>query len=299
MKLHIVDISTCIHTGAVIKKVHELEPVRNEQNRYVSPSYPIGGPSYLFNIINSIPKGDAVIFVADREATRKKEFDPSYKSNREFKRDIFGMKQVAEEILEDCGFVVLSEEGYEADDLEYTICEKYVEEYSKIILHTDDSDMYICVRDGVECAPVRSSGKYVTKDNYEYTVKKGEIIPYNSLSFCKMIIGDSSDGIPGLPKDQQRKAYSLLNLFKDRSKFREEKFIREFVDSYLPFMRKQVDMVMPIFRPDLEIPVVIPEPNRKRINEWATVLKNYKFAKVNQVPESVLQMADSFYEKYF
>lgn len=71
-------------------------------------------------------------------------------------------------------------QGYESDDLIYAMQREYRHEYSKIVIHSADSDMLFMVDEKVSVD--RDSFGYVTIDNYESIVNKHWDVKYNTIT---------------------------------------------------------------------------------------------------------------------
>ena len=197
--LHVVDIQ-----GDIV----------NTGNGYRERNIPTGGASMLFNILGQYMGTGPIAFVADRNPTIKKDKYPDYKGSRTHPNNVSVGKDVAEYILKDCGFTIYAEDGYEADDVIFTIVRQNRMKYDHIYVHTADSDLYILVRDNVSILPTSSQAKTVTMDNYSYTCKKGKETPYNSVVFQKFLAGDPqavSGGavLPSQPDALSRQSWGL------------------------------------------------------------------------------------------
>ena len=166
--LHVVDMSPCIYAGSFNRRSFIQGDVVNTGNGYRERNIPTGGTSMLFNILGQYMGTGPIAFVADRNPTIKKELYQDYKGSRTHPNDVSIGKEVAEYILKDCGFTIYAEEGYEADDVIYTIVRQNRMRYDHIFVHTADSDLYILVRDNVSILPTSSKAKTVTMDNYTY-----------------------------------------------------------------------------------------------------------------------------------
>lgn len=205
--LHLIEISPHIYAGAVNKYASITDSVQKGPDGFYTPTIMTGGVAFLFNKVALLMNSENmdVAFVADRAATKKREIDPDYKISR-VNRDTSNedtQKEVAEYVLEKCGFTVLSEEGYEADDLLYNYSKKYSKVYKSVAVHTDDSDNFICCDDNVMIFPARNGGKFITKENYETTVKGDKIIPWNAMSFHNMLHGKPANDLKALPRQDQ------------------------------------------------------------------------------------------------
>lgn len=202
--LYIFDVSPFVHAGSVNKRSF-LNALVDVGVRCVEQRTPCGGISLIMNSIASIENTGDFVFCCDRNPTIKKEMSKGYKENRNHRREIEVEKGVAEYILKLCGATVLAYDGYEADDIIYSLVKKLHDRYKHIYIYTGDSDMYFLVDDIVSIRAHSSRGKDVNIQNYSTVIKKDKNIPYNSTTIAKIICGDTSDCIPGVPASDRQK----------------------------------------------------------------------------------------------
>ena len=157
--LHVVDMSPCIYAGSFNRHSFIQGDIVNTGNGYRERNIPTGGASMLFNILGQYMGTGPIAFVADRNPTIKKDKYPDYKGSRTHPNNVSVGKDVAEYILKDCGFTIYAEDGYEADDVIFTIVRQNRMKYDHIYVHTADSDLYILVRDNVSILPTSSQAK--------------------------------------------------------------------------------------------------------------------------------------------
>lgn len=294
MNLHLLDIGGHIWTGSVNKRAVIEGPVINDSTGYRTPIIQSGGLSFIFNKVYDYAYKDKMIFVGDRYASIKAGMRPTYKSNRNENRGIEIQKELCEIILKDCGFEVLAEEGYEADDILYTICENYKKEFDKIYVHTGDGDMYFLVDDNVDIVPVSSRDKYICKENYRNTVDKKTITPYNSSTFNKVLFGCNSDKVEPLSREWQDK---LLDAFYNDFYFPlmgNKQFMREVIKAMFPDVLGQFDLIYPLDVKDLEVDFY-KEADLNKVAAWGNIVGNRKFSRMDNIPESIYSMINSWF----
>lgn len=210
-KLAIFDVSPFIHAGHT-NKYSSLTKINGDAVRCYIDVIPTGGTSLIFNTIHSLYNTCDMVFCCDRNPTIKKDMIPNYKSDRDHNREIEVEKAVAEYILRECNGTVLAYSGYEADDIIYSVVQKYHEFYDNIYIYTSDSDLYFLVDDIVSICPSSSRAKSVTKQTYQMATSDGHI--YNTITLSKIAFGDSTDRIPAMPKDLRVKfleAFRTIN----------------------------------------------------------------------------------------
>ena len=157
-----------------------------------------------------------------REAFSEEETGGSgdYKGQRDNVNDqLMNAINMTQKMLERAGVPCYYGNGYEADDLIFAVLQAAKEEYPdrQIDIVTGDADLIPLVDDQVSVF-MRSmkntesehnaikKNKYVqiTPKNYQSVIEgmsayKNYTVPYNSLLLVKMLRGDSSDNIPGVP----------------------------------------------------------------------------------------------------
>ena len=287
--LHVVDMSPCIYAGSFNRHSFIQGVIVNTGNGYRERNIPTGGASMLFNILGQYMGTGPIAFVADRNPTIKKDKYPDYKGSRTHPNNVSVGKDVAEYILKDCGFTIYAEDGYEADDVIFTIVRQNRMKYDHIYVHTADSDLYILVRDNVSILPTSSQAKTVTMDNYSYTCKKGKETPYNSVVFQKFLAGDPSKDLPPLPKEDRQYLVAL--------------FCRPNLMHYLGNpgdLRSMMERVCPQYLERLMLfyPLVVPrdfnileEGDKERIQHWAWEIGNRKVpAKRGDLSKQISEM---------
>lgn len=275
--LHVVDISPCVYAGMSNKYSFIQGGVLNTPEGHLEQNIPTGGTSMLFNILAQYMSDEHIMFIADRTPSVKKEIYPEYKACRTHPDEVEISKEVAEYILADCGFTVYAMDGYEADDIIYTIVNQNKKKFDHIYVHTADSDLYVVVQDNVSILPTSSQAKTVTMDNYEYMCKKGVTTVYNSVVFEKFLAGDRSKSLPALPKDER------LALVKEFGNKNISKVLGN-TDLVLALMKKfpQYEDRCKLFYPLLvpgEFDAERVEGDKERIRNWAYEIRTSKIPK--------------------
>lgn len=101
--------------------------------------------------------------------------------------------------MEKIGYPVQIAEGYEADDIIYTLVNMYKNDFEHIYVHNNDSDLYFLVSGNVSIDRVGDNvGKLITTANYSHVVDKRGYVAYNVHHIKKLCEGDKSDNIPGV-----------------------------------------------------------------------------------------------------
>jgi len=113
-------------------------------------------------------------------------------------------------ICEAAGFPVITQPGYEADDIIATITGKARAEGIETVIFTLDKDLMQLTEDGVTILNMRTAGEeWIDREKVE---EKFGIPPEQLLDFLS-ITGDSSDNIPGIKGIGKKTASKLLEEF--------------------------------------------------------------------------------------
>lgn len=145
--------------------------------------------------------------------TFRHELYPEYKANRgPMPEDMAKQMPLLEEVIRASGIPMLSEKGYEADDVMAAVAEvAYREGFEQIFLVTKDKDLSQVVNDRIHLFHLESGADGVDfgpKEVFEkYGVQPSQIRDYLAL------MGDSSDNVPGVAKVGPKTAVQLLTEF--------------------------------------------------------------------------------------
>lgn len=148
----------------------------------------------------------------------------NYKDGRKANTDSYKIQmRDAEHDLAECGFTVLSKDGYEADDIIKYISHKYKEEYDEILVYCNDADL-ANILDPNDVINLCKISKY-SHDACATTFEEQFGIPYNTMVLYKATVGDKSDIIKGVKGFGPKAFPKLLDFCKDEgydlSKIRE------------------------------------------------------------------------------
>ena len=151
-----------------------------------------------------------------RESLKRTEKYSDYKAQRKpMPEDLLFQLPLIEKVLDGFGIKKYKIEGHEADDVLGTLAKKYSNEGIKAIVVTGDKDLSQIVEDKINIALLgKGEGKSRTKlisteeDVLEQLGVRPKMIPD-----LFGLIGDSSDGIPGVRKVGEKKAIPMLEKF--------------------------------------------------------------------------------------
>lgn len=208
MRLHLFDTSNYIYAGTYTNQ-YISRGVYQSNGQFKPKAMPVGGIKFLLREITKWTSDEDIVMpIFESAPTVKRQMYGmmtgdmyGYKGTRHNdgkKYDIDIQRKYGKDILDSIGFVTQYAEGYEADDLIYTLTKLLKDDFESICIHTRDSDLSFLVDDKVSIFPVGQKGKYITKDNYEQVVTTGRITKYNTVHIEKLCDGDKSDNIPGI-----------------------------------------------------------------------------------------------------
>ena len=211
--LHIIDASNHGYRGGYVRRPYYYgHEMRNGELTSVSVLH--GGFTAITNYIPTMQKeffcdpdveNYYVVCFDSRSKTIKKQEHPTYKANRTYDSElcIHAQLEYAEEVLKLYGYPVARIEGYEADDIAYSLWRTCKHEYPLIVLHSSDKDWAFMIDDDTVQFSKRKDKNTGT---YEYTVidktNYGSVygVAYNIMTLYKVLTGDASDNIQGVGK---------------------------------------------------------------------------------------------------
>ena len=131
-----------------------------------------------------------------------------YKSSFGMPRELLDQFPIVEEALEKLGLVVWPMVEFEADDAIAAACLKFVDDprVEQVLICTPDKDMAQLVRDSR--VVLRDRRRQITYDEDGVRAKWG--VSPRSIPDWLALVGDSSDGYPGLPGWGAKSAAAVL-----------------------------------------------------------------------------------------
>ena len=161
--------------------------------------------SFRHKILDNIPNSEVVVSLCFDSKSERKEEDADYKANRHsaLATEDFDNLIKLREFFEELGFNTYKEEGKEADDLVYSVVNKYKDNFDYTVIYTPDKDVMINIdaKVGVmRSNTFKDTYDYVNLNNYEkYLSEKFKCrVPYNSVLLYLTMVGDTVDGISGI-----------------------------------------------------------------------------------------------------
>jgi len=173
----------------------------------------VGALKGYINHLQSLRKNNnylCVSFDSTVESFRNQLFT-EYKSSNHIDPEILQQFPLAEEVTELLGITLLSMKEYEADDGIASVCSLLENEFNKIIIGSLDKDLMQCVK---KDKIIMYSTRYKNFTNENGVFEKFGVSPEQIPDFLALI-GDSSDGIPGMKGIGQKTAAELLQKYKN------------------------------------------------------------------------------------
>lgn len=204
-KLLLIDGNAILH-----RAYHALPRLTNTKGEVVNIVY--GFFSMLLNVLqDQKPEYLVVCFDRAKPTIRQSMFAGYHAHRAELPDDFVPQIAMVHEMLEKMNVSIFEQDGYEADDLIGTIATKAVPEVEVVIL-TGDRDLLQLVNPYVKVLmPITGITKTILLDEKAVEEKYG-VHPRQFIDY-KALIGDPSDGYPGVSGIGPKTASSLLQKF--------------------------------------------------------------------------------------
>lgn len=132
-----------------------------------------------------------------------------YKSSEGLDPEILAQFGLAERALETLGVVVWKMREFEADDAIATAATRWRDDVEQVVIATPDKDLAQCVVGDRVVLYNRREGKFLDEDA---VFEKYGVVP-ESIPDYLALVGDTADGIPGLPGWGAKSASTLLTAY--------------------------------------------------------------------------------------
>lgn len=173
----------------------------------------------LLRIIDDFkPDFIAAAFDVSRKSLKRTELYSEYKAQRESAPEDLIIQIPRIEALLDCfGIKRFKIEGHEADDVLGTLAKKIAHEDIEVIVVTGDKDLSQILEENIDIALL---GKGDKGDSFRVLKSSEDVKEYLGVEPSKIpdlfgLIGDTSDGIPGVRKIGVKKAVPMLEKYGD------------------------------------------------------------------------------------
>ncbi|WDD88229.1 DNA polymerase I [Fusobacterium nucleatum] len=171
----------------------------------------------LLSIINEFkPDYMAAAFDVKRSSLKRTEIYSDYKSNRQSTpEDLVTQIPRIEEVLDAFNINRYKIEGYEADDVLGSLAKKIAKQNIEVIIVTGDKDLSQLVEKNITVALL---GKGTEGEKFGILKTSEDVINYLGVVPEKIpdlfgLIGDKSDGIPGVTKIGEKKALAIFSQY--------------------------------------------------------------------------------------
>ena len=204
MKLMVLDGNSLVN-----RAFFGIKLLTTKDGRYTNAIF--GFQNILLNLL-SAHQPDAVAIAWDERAPtfRHKAYD-GYKATRHgMPEELAQQMPVLKELLNDLGFVQVSKEGWEADDILGTLATACEARGGTTLLATGDRDSLQLVDDATTVL-LATNKETIPMDPAAIREKYG--VDPAQLIDVKSLMGDSSDNIPGVPGIGEKTALALVQKF--------------------------------------------------------------------------------------
>lgn len=171
----------------------------------------------LLSIINEFkPDYMAAAFDVKRSSLKRTEIYGDYKSNRQSTpEDLVTQIPRIEEVLDAFNINRYKIDGYEADDVLGSLAKKIAKQDIEVIIITGDKDLSQLVERNISVALL---GKGTEGEKFGILKTSDDVIKYLGVVPEKIpdlfgLIGDKSDGIPGVTKIGEKKALAIFSQY--------------------------------------------------------------------------------------
>ena len=179
----------------------------------------------LLSIINEFkPDYMAAAFDVKRSSLKRTEIYGDYKSNRQSApEDLISQIPRIEEVLDAFNINRYKIDGYEADDVLGSLAKKLAKQDIEVIIVTGDKDLSQLVEKNITVALL---GKGTEGEKFGILKNSDDVVNYLGVIPKKIpdlfgLIGDKSDGIPGVTKIGEKKALAIFSQYDSLEKIYE------------------------------------------------------------------------------
>lgn len=195
--------------GFFFRSFYALPPLKNKEG------FPTGLLLGFCNLLNNLYKDkncDYILFALEGQGkNRRKILDPRYKQNRqEVPKELLLQLPIAIEWIQKMGFVNLSVDGYEADDVIASVSVLAHKKGLNVRIISHDKDLYQLIDSQTYIYdPIKKIEIHEEQCQEKFGVLPCEFIDYQSL------VGDSSDNVAGVKGIGAKSAQKLIKHFQN------------------------------------------------------------------------------------
>lgn len=193
---------------------YSQNPLKNSQGEEVSMMHGYWG-AVLRILAQHKPTHFAIARDVAHTKTFRHELYPDYKANRgPMPEEMAAQMPLLGESLEASGIPLLSEPGYEADDVMASTATAAVEAgFDHVVILSKDKDMSQIVTDKIHLFHLTKGADGIDFGPEQVLEKYG--LPPEKIRDYLALMGDASDNVPGVPKVGPKTAIQLLNDYGD------------------------------------------------------------------------------------
>lgn len=161
-------------------------------------------------------KPDEIAIAFDLKApTFRHEMFDGYKAQRKgMPEELASQMPILKELLQLLGYIEVSREGFEADDILGTLAAACAQRGDECLLATGDRDSLQLVQPGVTVLLTTTQmGRGETTRMDEAAIQEKYGVAPKQLIETKALMGDASDNIPGVPGVGEKTAFALIQKF--------------------------------------------------------------------------------------
>lgn len=198
-----------LDSNSIINRAYfALPPLSAKDGRLTNGVY--GFTSMLINIIKKAEPSHIIAVFDEKAPTFRKKIYEEYKATRKGMPDeLAGQLPILKELLETMGIKVVSQEGFEADDLIGTFAKACPFE---TIIVTGDRDSLQLIDDTTSVWLTKKGISEIEEYNRAKLLE--EKLTPEQIVDLKSLMGDASDNIPGVAGIGEKSALLLLDCFK-------------------------------------------------------------------------------------
>ena len=178
-----------LHTNAVYGFLNIMTKILEEEKpQYLTVAFDLHAPTF-----------------------RHKMFE-AYKGTRKpMPEELRQQVPVIREVLQAMGVRIISQEGYEADDLLGTIAKKSEQQGMEVTIVSGDRDLLQLATDHILIRiPKTKGGKTIIEDYHTQQVVETYRVTPSQIIELKALMGDTADNIPGIPGVGEKTAAKII-----------------------------------------------------------------------------------------
>ena len=208
MKLLVLDGNSIVN-----RAFYGIKLLTTKDGRYTNAVY--GFMNILLNLLKETEPDEVAIAFDLRAPTFRHKMYTGYKATRKgMPEELAQQMPVLKELLADLGFVLVSKEGYEADDILGTLSAAAARRGDECFIATGDRDSLQLVGDRVTVllAATRMGRSETVRMDTAAIAEKYGVAPQQLIE-VKSLMGDASDNIPGVAGVGEKTALALIQQF--------------------------------------------------------------------------------------